>query len=281
MRGRPLTQITRNALQNETVARAVRATLPQLVRVRVGSAIGVDKPQEIDLSRLELIRRADRDWLADPENLERELLPALGFSADVPDAFPAHLHEAVGVGLKHWQYPNQFARYLAHLARYPIRTYLELGVRHGGTFVITVEYLSRFHTIESATAVDIDDVPALHEYLAQRPGVRFLKIDTSSPRFGRAIRDRSPYDLVLIDADHSYDACRNDVGSMLEHANILALHDIVDAACPGVREVWRELRAETVRERDFFEFTAQYDEIVERNGSPALGLGIAVRKGFG
>jgi hypothetical protein len=280
-RGRPLTQITRNALQNEAVAKAVRATLPQPVRVRVGSAIGVDKPQEIDLSRLELIRRRDRDWLADPENLERDLLPALGFSADVPDAFPANLHDAVGVGLKHWQYPNQFARYLAHLARYPIRSYLELGVRHGGTFVITVEYLSRFHPIESATAVDIDDVPALHAYLAEHPGVRFMKVDTSTPRFAQRISDGGPYDLVLIDADHSYEACRNDVTLMRDHANILALHDIVDAACPGVREVWRELRAETARERDFFEFTAQYDEIVERNGSPALGLGIAVRKGFG
>jgi hypothetical protein len=33
-------------------------------------------------------------------------------------------------------------------------------------------------------------------------------------------------------------------------------------------------------ERNFFEFTAQYDEIVTRNGHPALGLGIAVRKDF-
>ena len=249
--------------------------------MRVGSALGVDKPQSIDLARVELIRERPADWLADPENLEHELLPALGFSADIPDAFPAKLHEQVGVGLKHWQYPNQFSRYLAHLARYPIRSYLELGVRHGGTFVITVEYLSRFHAIESATAVDVDDVPALHDYCAMRPEVRFLRVDTASRRFARTVAAGAPYDLALIDADHSYESCGNDVDLMRGHANILALHDICDAACPGVREVWRELRADAVEERDFFEFTDQYDEIVERNGSPALGLGIAVRKGFG
>jgi hypothetical protein len=276
-----LTEMTHAALDNEALARAVRAAVPQPLRVAVGSALGVDKPQAIDLSRVELIRERSPEWLADPENLEHELLPSLGFSADIPDAFPASLEPAVGVGLMHWQHPNQFSRYLAHLARHPIRSYLELGVRHGGTFVITVEYLSRFHPIESATAVDVDDVPAMHEYCAMRPEVRFLKIDTSSKRFARLIRDRAPWDLVLIDADHSYEACRNDVELMRDHANVLALHDIVDAACPGVREVWRELRADAVDERDFHEFTAQYDEIVERNGSPALGLGIAVRKGFG
>jgi hypothetical protein len=51
-------------------------------------------------------------------------------------------------------------------------------------------------------------------------------------------------------------------------------------ACPGVRRVWRELRAEAADERDFFEFTAQYEEIVRRNGHPAFGLGLAVRKGY-
>jgi hypothetical protein len=44
--------------------------------------------------------------------------------------------------------------------------------------------------------------------------------------------------------------------------------------------VWRELREEAAGEREFFEFTAQYDEIVRRNGHPALGLGIAVRADF-
>ena len=277
---RPLARLANAATANQAVARAMRRVVPERARVRVGTAIGVDKPQHLQLSRLELIREREPDWLADPERLEHELLPQLGLCADIPGAYPAELQWAVGRGLKHWQAPNQFGPYLAHLTRYPIRSYLELGVRHGGTFAITVEYLSRFRPLADATAVDIDDVPAMHALRRERPEIRFLQLDTSGPELAREVARHGVYDLVLVDADHSYEACRRDVETVLPYANMLALHDIVDAACPGVRQVWRELREETAGERDFFEFTAQYDEIVERNGHPALGLGIAVRTTF-
>jgi hypothetical protein len=277
----PLARLANAATSNKRFASAMRRVVPERARVRVGSAIGVDKPRPLELARLELIRQRDAGWLTDPERLEHELLPALGLCDDIPGAFPTELEWAVGGGLRHWQAPNQFGPYLAHLARYPIRTYLEVGVRHGGTFAITVEYLSRFRALDEATGIDIDDVPAMHALRRERPEVRFLRLDTGSPEFAREVDARGPYDLVLVDADHSYEACRRDVDTVLDHANVLALHDVVDAACPGVRQVWRELRAELRGERDFFEFTAQYDEILRRNGEPAFGLGIAVRPGFG
>lgn len=277
---RPLARLANAATANQRVANAMRRVVPERARVRVGAAIGVDKPQHLQLSRLELIRQSPPDRLADPDRLEHELLPQLGLCADIPGAFPRELQWAVGGGLKHWQAPNQFSRYLAHLARYPIASYLEVGVRHGGTFAITVEYLSRFHPIAKATGIDIDDVPSMHELASRRPEVRFLQLDTRSEALRREVEEHGPYDLVLVDADHSYEACRSDVDTVLPHARILALHDIVDAACPGVRQVWRELREQTAGERDFHEFTAQYDEIVQRNGHPALGLGIAVRRDF-
>jgi hypothetical protein len=277
---RPLARLANAATSNPRVANAVRRVVPERARYRLGTAIGVDKPQHLQLSRLELIGRHERAWLADPARLERELLPRLGLCADIPDAFPQELQWAVGSGLKHWQAPNQFSHYLAHLSRYPIGSYLEVGVRHGGTFAITVEYLSRFHPIGNATGIDIDDVPSMHVLARRRPEVRFLRLDTRSDELRREVESHGPYDLVLVDADHSYEACKGDVETVLPHANILALHDIVDAACPGVRQVWRELREEAAGEREFHEFTAQYDEIVRRNGHPALGLGIAVRKDF-
>ena len=277
---RPLARLANAATANQSFARAMRRVVPERARLRVGTAIGVDKPQPLQLSRLDLIAGRDPDWLADPGHLEHELLPQLGLCADIPGAYPAELQWAVGRGLKHWQAPNQFGPYLAHLARYPIRSYLELGVRHGGTFAITVEYLGRFHPLTDASAVDIDDVPAIEPLRRRHPEVRFLRLDTSGPELAEEIERHGPYDLVLVDADHSYEACRRDVDTVIAHANVLALHDIVDAACPGVRQVWRELREQTAGERELFEFTAQYDEIVTRNGHPALGLGIAVRRDF-
>src|SRR5437763_12100894 len=130
--------------------------MPEPTRRRLVRAIGANRPQDIQLSRLELIRERDPGWLADPANLEHELLPALGLCHD-PRVYPEHLRPALGRGLKHWQTPNQFSRYLTTLARYPISRYLELGVWHGGTFVITVEYLARFNSLAQATALDIYD----------------------------------------------------------------------------------------------------------------------------
>lgn len=269
------------AASNPRVANVVRRVVPEYTRYKLGVALRLDKPQPIDLSRLRLIRERDPEWLADPEHLEHELLPALGLCADVPEAFPPELRWAVGDGLKHWQVPNQFSRYLAHLSRYPIRSYLELGVRHGGTFAITVEYLNRFNPLADATAVDIDEVPAMAELVRARPEVRFLRTDTRSPALARELEAHGPYDLVLVDADHSYRACRRDLDAVLDRANIVALHDIVDAACPGVRRVWSELREEASGERELFEFTAQYDHNLRRNGAPGFGIGIAVRRDFG
>src|SRR3954470_17323278 len=123
---------------------------------------------ELDLSRIELLRTADRNTLRDPGWLERQGLPDLGLNHEFLyegrwPLLPAWLHERAG-GLLAWQLPCQFGPYLAHLTRYPISSYLEIGVRHGGTFVITVEYLRRFREIEKGLAVDLSETPALAEY---------------------------------------------------------------------------------------------------------------------
>lgn len=87
-----------------------------------------------------------------------------------------------------------------------------------------------------------------------------------------------PFDLVLVDGNHAYDAVRRDIETVLPHTSMLALHDIVDDASPGVRRAWAELRAEHGHELELHEFTAQYDEVLRIIGRPVLGIGLAVRR---
>lgn len=266
------------ANDSRLVGAAVRRLLPDPAFRALAARVGGRLPEPIDLAPLELLRAADPARLADAEVLERELLPAMGLSDDVPFVFPAELQPAVGRGLRHWQYPSQFGPFLAEVARRGVRRYLEVGVRHGGTFLITTELLGRVGEVERAVAVDLDRVPSLEAYAAQRPHVTVVRTDSRSRRFARLVRDLGPFDLVLVDGNHAYDAVRSDVETVLPHTRMLALHDIVDDASPGVRRMWSELRAERGAQFEMQEFTAQYDEIVTRVGRPVLGLGLAVRR---
>jgi hypothetical protein len=258
----------------------VRRLLPARAARRLARTLGYGVPEMIDISRVDLVREREPAWLGEASNLERELLPALGINDFVPEVFPAHLQPALGRGLRHYQYPIQFAPYLALLSGLRISSYLELGVLHGGTFIVTTEYLNRFSPLRTAVAIDLDTVPALEQYARQTAAVQFVRADSRSRRVRRLVRLGAPWDLVLVDGNHAYEACRKDVELTRPNANMLALHDIVDDASPGVRQVWRELRAAHTATFHFLEFAAQYPAVLERTGHPVMGIGLAMRKDF-
>ncbi len=234
--------------------------------------------EQIDLSRAEMIRDADKDNLADPNWLEMTLLPSLGLNAEELDEFPSFLYPHMGSGLLHWQYPKQFSKYLAHLSGEKVESYLEIGVRHGGTFVITVEYLQRFHPVKKAVGVDIRRCPGLVEYGKLNPRARFTVADSQSAGFQTLLDAEGPFDLVLIDGDHSREGCWNDFELLKDRARILVFHDIDSVPVPGVGAVWRQVKAEYADRFDFYEYADQYDEVLKRLGGPVLGIGVAIRK---
>jgi hypothetical protein len=241
-------------------------------------ARGSHAAREIDLGRVDLLRDAPRDRLRDADYLEHELIPALGLNDDQPDLYPDDLRAHAGQGLRSWQYPCQLAPYLVEVAGRDVRRYLEIGVEHGGTFVLTTEYLSRFAGVDQAIAVDVIDVPGVRRYADERPEARFVRTNSRSARFRRLLDEEPPFDLVLIDGDHVYDAVRADWETVRPHARMVAFHDIADADSPGVRRFWDEARDRHRDDYDFHEFTAQYDEVCERTGGTHLGIGLAVAR---
>ena len=269
----------RAAVRQSFVARrALGAIIPDAVSARARAALGLIPLCLIDLDRLQLIQEASLGQLRNPLFLERELLPALGLGGDAPEVYPDDLKPFTGTGLRHWQYPVQFAKYLAHLADFPIRSYVEIGVQHGGTFAITVEYLQRFGTLEAAYAIDLNRVPSLKRYARQNRIVQVLREDSSSERFRDFVRHRGPFGLVLIDGDHSEAGCRRDFDNVADHAAAIAFHDISDGYYSDVEKVWRHVRASAAGKFDFYEFVEQYPEVQARIDRPCLGIGLAVAK---
>ncbi|MFH0734924.1 MAG: class I SAM-dependent methyltransferase [bacterium] len=232
--------------------------------------------KEIDLSLLDLIKNAKTDDLKNEKYLEENLLPKLGLNNERPKMFPKEL---IGFGLFHCQYPIQFGKYLALLSKLKIDSYMEIGVRHGGTFVITNEYLKRFGNLQLSLAVDIGYSPSLVKYCEANTNAKFVQINSQSKKFRQYLQNYDSIDLVLVDADHTELGCRYDYESVKELANIVVLHDISNDNCLGVKNVWESIKQES-NKYICYEFIGQYQHILKKENKEYLGIGVAVKRDY-
>jgi cephalosporin hydroxylase len=225
-------------------------------------------PIRIDLTKIELIRTQNLKFLADAEQL-KSLILELGLTDDSAEEFPESIYPYCGQGLYIMQYPIQFNQYLLALSRLKVSSYLEVGVRHGGTFVATVEYLNRFYPLDFAVGVDIMPCPSITEYQQINPQADFVKINTQTSQFIDFLNEYEQFDLVLIDANHEEHECRNEFHAVKDKAKIIVFHDIDNIDFPGVKKVWHEVKGSG--KYNCCEYTEQYPGI-----GPYMGIGMAI-----
>jgi len=227
-------------------------------------------PVSIDLEKITLIHEKNLEFLSNYNNVE-SLILELGLTDDVQEEFPESLYPYCGQGLYIMQYPIQFSKYLVDLSRLKISSYLEIGVRHGGTFVATVEYLTKFYNIDFAVGIDIMPCPSITQYKKINSQVEFVKLNTQTNHFSEFLKKYKQFDLVLIDANHTENECRNEFMAVKNQANIVVFHDIANIDFPGVKIVWDEVKR--LKEYDCIEYIQQYQVI-----SSYMGIGMAIRK---
>jgi cephalosporin hydroxylase len=230
----------------------------------------------IDLARIGLIRGAGVDELSDARALET-LVVRLGLNDEALAEIPAELRPHAGQGLRIWQYPNQFGPYLAHLSRLRIRSYLEIGIRHGGSFVATAEVLERLRPLDFAIGVDVIPCPSMTGYRRLNEKADFWCLSTLSPEFRARLDELGAVDLVFIDSHHEEEQCRLEWELLVPRAGAIAFHDIANVGCPGVGRVWQEIK----RSPEFacFEYVAQYAGLGPPGAAgPFMGIGLAVKR---
>lgn len=232
----------------------------------------------IDTQKIELVRSRIQtesiEHLKDPSYLEFKLLPELGLNDRHMNQYPKELHPYCGIGVDSWQYPNQFSKYLTYLSDCNIKNYVEIGCHKGGTFIITVEYLSRFNKIEKCLAVDNWPRNIMKEYSKINPCVEYLTIDSKSSEFEKKYSDRK-WDLVLIDGDHSYAGVKADYQHVYANAKYIAFHDIKNIFCPGTQQIWQDVKS-IEKNVKFYEWTDQYDDVLLRVRGSVMGIGLMV-----
>jgi hypothetical protein len=111
------------------------------------------------------------------------------------------------------------------------RTALELGHRFGGC----TAWLS--HYCQEVVTVDID--PSVIPSSERFPNVTPLHM-TTAEAIARLQREGRTFDLVFVDADHSFASASRDLSSVLPMAQIVLLHDTSNPTCrAGYREALR------------------------------------------
>lgn len=228
-----------------------------------------------------LVESVPEDKLKDVIFLERELIPSLGLNNENIWEQPLELSQFFGTGLHIFQYPNQFAHYLAWLAEHGkgSQTYVEIGSRWGGTFIVTCEWLRRIGApLQSAIAIDpIGETPMINFYgqhlSRNHIDYQFIQDLSTGHAVKSLFKDRQP-DFVLIDGDHSMQGALSDHMLARQSAKIIVHHDIASDACPDTTALWDALKNLEAATFTVSEFTDQYLSVA---GS-FLGIGALERK---
>lgn len=197
------------------------------------------------------------------EELEK-LLPEFGMNGESSQQLPSELSEHFNKGIRFWQYPNQFAPYLKHLSQYEINSYLEIGCRWGGTFILTTELLRNGNQNFKSMACDLIQMSDILSEYKKYNNFEYFKGNSS---WLKRLITEDTYDLILIDGDHSYEGLKSDFEITKRFKpKYVSFHDITNDNCPGVVQFWNEIK----NDYKHFEFTSQYESV---DGN-FLGIGL-------
>jgi cephalosporin hydroxylase len=153
-------------------------------------------------------------------------------------------------------------------------SYLEIGCRWGGTFIVICEVLRRASkNFRQAIAADlIQKTPFVERYIeiAKNDGceIQYFQGSSQSKEFINIIKEKKP-DISFIDGDHRLLGALKDHMLVRTSSKIIIHHDICSDACPETTFLWNVLKELEINKKSI-EFKEQYSSV---NGK-FLGIGV-------
>lgn len=218
----------------------------------------------------------DFDFLKATQEEIEKILPTFGMNDEQVYEMPKEFQEYMGWGIKFWQYPNQFSKFLNYIKGKEINSYFEIGVRWGGTFILVNEVLRRTNPHIAAFANDwIPPSDILSIYQHNFKLNEFVYLEKSSndvylfENLCCAITKPTPQiDMVFIDGCHTYWCIMEDYQRALNlGAKYIVFHDIVSQSSSSCKIAWKDIKK---KHKKTFEFTDQYDSVT----GTYMGIGV-------
>lgn len=160
------------------------------------------------------------------------------------------------------QDPTEFNRFLTLIREQQVRSYLEIGSKHGGSFWRISNSLPKGSRVVSVDLPHGDtsfkeskpNLEACVKELSERGYDAHLFIgDSTDPRIVAEVSKLGPFDLVFIDANHTEPYIWKDWSNYGPMAKMVAFHDISHVWLEHkdskkmpieVPKVWRQLKRE-------------------------------------
>lgn len=133
------------------------------------------------------------------------------------------------------QIQSELTRLVELIVSEGVRSYLEVGVRYGGSFETimsalpprsmgcAVDFPGGNFGDENSVPIFLESVKRLR---AKDYSVNYVFGPSGSEDVISRARQFAPYDALLIDGDHSYQAVKEDFNNYADMARIVILHDI-------------------------------------------------------
>lgn len=211
------------------------------------------------------------------ENELIDIIPSFGLNNEVIEEQPIQLASFFGKGIKMWQYPIQIAPFLIWLKSVKIKSYLEIGARWGGNFIVISEVLKRKNSSIKLFACDLIPTSDILIEYQKYSLFSYLLMDSKSDEF-KSFIEKNSVEMVYIDGDHSYNGCWSDYLLFKDNATTkyIVFHDIDNSSCPDIAKIWNEIKNDS--QFKFIEFKNQYPKEDIPWQKNYLGIGVLIKK---
>jgi cephalosporin hydroxylase len=167
---------------------------------------------------------------------------ALRIGTHAPNFFGGN---SLGEGYHVQQNPWEMAAFLTLTQKHAPKRYLEIGSASGGFIRALYERVPfEFGMMIDNGAYQAEMQEKNIEAFKDR--VKCVICDSHGPEAKAALEGEAPFDLILIDGDHSYEGVIQDVALVLPYAHkntLICFHDVNCKHVPGVRQAYDEVIA--------------------------------------